>query len=132
MTLANCRSRLKSRLESIQGLKGHPYPPNVMPELPCAFPELSATILTDAGNRTSWMFKVILLLSEREASKGYEELDQYIDKSGNDRSIKTALEAGAVGDFVLVRSIDRAGLIEYRGREFYGAEFTVEVGDTGD
>jgi hypothetical protein len=130
MTLANCRSTLKSRLESIQGLKGHPYPPNAMPELPCAFPEFVATSLTDAGNRTSWMFKIILLLADREAHKGYEELDQYVDKSGNDRSIKQALESGGVGDFVLVRSCDRAGLISYRGQDFYGAEFTVEIGDT--
>ena len=65
-----------------------------------------------------------------DAEKGYENLDEYIDATDG-HSVKAALEANVENypvDYVVVKSCDDVGLVEFRGQRYYGAEFTVEVG----
>jgi len=134
MSIRTVRDKLKERLETIDGLTASPYPPNAIPRLPHAIVDWDAEAANyaQAGNATHWRFVILLLLAKFDAKRGYEGLDDYVEKTG-DKSIKAQLELGSdVGDWVYVTNCRNPGLIEYRraGQQFYGAEFIVLVGDT--
>jgi hypothetical protein len=131
MSIASVRANLANRIDQIEGMKGYAEPPNIIGEWPCVV--IGNVLKADyqqPGNLTNWQFQVVLLVEPaKDASEAYPNLDVYIDKRGT-KSIKAAIEGGGVGDYAYVRTCDYAGIIIYKDTRFYGAEFTVEVGDT--
>lgn len=135
MTIATVRAKLKERLEQISGLTAYAYPPNMLGKLPCAIVDYEAQTADyeQPGNTTIWRFRVLLLVLAWEADKGFEALDDYLEKTGS-KSIKANVEnnPSTVGDYCVVQRCENAGPIKYKSGDqvCYGAEFVVEVGDT--
>ena len=132
--ISTIREKLKERLETIGGLRGYAQPPNVIGNTPCAIVDWDpdAADYAQPGDLTIWSFRILLLLGKFDASKGYEEIDKYVAKTGP-KSIKYNVELGDdVGDYVYVQKCVNLGVIAYKnvGQQYYGAEFIVEVGDT--
>jgi len=134
MSIATVRTNLKLALEGVKGL--HPdtvykEPPSSMSAFPAAIIDFAkdAANYVEPGTGVEWHFKILLLLAEFDPDTAYESLDDYLERSG-DYSIKQKVDAYAVADYAWVKTADNVGLISYRGSNFIGAEFTVEVFDT--
>lgn len=132
MSIKDVRDKIKLGLSQIKGLTVHKEPPNNLAKFPCFvldWAEPAADYLTRPGNTCHWFFRGILILSERTSETAYASLDDYIDKTG-DNSIKENIEGQDVGDWVVVTSCERTGIIDFMGTEIYGAEFVIDVADT--
>ena len=134
MSLKTVRTKMAEKLGNINGLKAFAYPPNNLPQLPCAIVGLApdAADYQEPGDTTIWRLFVLLLLASYDADKAYNEMDDYLEKTG-EKSIKANLESGTdAADYVVVQRVQGVGPIAYRapGQLFYGAEFVVEAGDT--
>ena len=128
MSIAETRTWLKSRAESIKDMHGYTHPMQAY-DYPCIVFDIVGANYETPGV-TLVQFKAYLLAMAGDAEKGYEDLDEYIDATDG-HSVKAALEANVENypvDYVVVKSCDDVGLVEFRGQRYYGAEFTVEVG----
>ena len=127
--IADARKWLKSRAETIPGMRAYPEPGQAF-TYPCVVFDWSSPSADymEAGRSAKWGFKAWLLIFEGDPERGYESLDKYIDKTGL-YSVKAAME----GDYtnttfdVTVRTCDEAGAVIYQGQKYYGASFTVDV-----
>jgi hypothetical protein len=130
--IADARSWLKSRAETIPDMRAHPEPGQVN-TFPCiVFDWASGSPPTadyqQAGRSAKWTLKAYLLIMEGDPEQGYKSLDEYIETTGP-KSVKAALEGDPTNTTfdVTVVSCDEAGAVNYAGGKYYGASFTVTV-----
>ncbi len=132
MSIADVRSWLKSRAETIPGIRGYPEPGQAFTH-PCLIFDWAsgsppAADYRQPGDSARWGLKAYLLITGGDAAGGYTSLDKYIDTTGK-YSVKAALEGDPTNTTfdVSVISCDEAGAVVYAGAKYYGASFSVEV-----
>ncbi len=127
--IADARSWLKSRADTIPDVTGYPEPGQAF-TFPCLVFDWAtpAADYREAGNSAKWTFKAYLLVPGGDQESGYKSLDRYIDTTGK-WSVKAALEGDATNTTfdVSVVSCDEAGQVKLGAQLYYGALFTVEV-----
>jgi hypothetical protein len=130
--IADARKWLKSRAETIPGIKAHAEPGQSFTP-PCIVFDWSsgappAADYRQPGASARWGLKAYLLITTGDAHGGYASLDKYIETYG-EYSVKAALEGDRTNtNFdVSVISCDEAGAVVYAGGKYYGASFSVEV-----
>lgn len=130
-SITDVRSGLKTRFETIAGLKGYAVAP-ATPIVPCAFPLPAAIEYDEAMARGSdqLTFTLVLLLAKYSTEMDQSKLDAYLAGSGA-ASIKAAVEGdgtlGGACDWVRVARVTAYGQIEYNGVDYLGARLTAEV-----
>lgn len=132
MTIAVVRAAIGTALDTIASIE------TICNQVPDSIPKLPATVASleriryhktlDGCITQEW--RVLLLLAERDSKKAHDDLDPYLAVSGAD-SIKAVLEAAAIADGATVVTGENIGYIAYRGQTYIGAEFIVEVVETG-
>ena len=131
MSLSAVRTALKTNLETISGLTVHKEQPDIIPKLPAAIIELASANYESTLGKASvdWVFRVSLLIADRDSQTAHTTLDGYLARTGS-TSIKAAIESAAVGDFARVVRAENIGFGNYRSGVFVMAQFIVEVTDT--
>lgn len=132
MSLATIRAGLAVRLETIDGLRVYPYPPDSISELPCAY------ILPKGGDYDTtfdhgirYDFEVVLLLA-KGADVKYAQLniDNYINRTGA-KSVYAAIDGestlGGSCDVCRVARFSEYGGLEYAGTVFLGCKWALEI-----
>lgn len=134
-SLADIRTGLKNRLDTISGLNAHATAPGMV-VVPAAFPLPGTIEFDETMNRgvDSYTFTVRVLVGRAVDKVAQEKLDPYLAGSGTS-SIKAAIEgdgtlAGAA-DWTRVTRVSRYGDIDHAGEGYLGADFTVEVSPDG-
>ena len=132
---SDMRSRLKTRLETIAGLRAYAVVPD-KPETPAAIIRplrMDYQQSMGAGGANKVPFEIILLTplsSSNERSQAV--LDAYLDNSGT-YSLKAAIEGdktlGGTVDTLHVSGWRDYGVIEWVGVTYLGARVDVEVWD---
>lgn len=139
-TLTTILSAFKTRLETISGLKAYDTLPGNVNQLPAALVEWEETDYHQAmvDGLVSHTFKVRVLVAPQADTQAQTKLLGYLAPAGSG-SVKAAIEGGTpartlgetVPATVVVTRADRAMVYEYGGQKFLGAEWTVELSDTG-
>jgi hypothetical protein len=132
-TLAQLRDGLVDRLETIGSLKGvYPESPGQV-ETPGAIVRLGSPAITYARTMDGshdYSFSILLLVSVAQGSPAQSLLDGYLDPSGPD-SVYAAVDAdpdlGGVCDVATVTSVTNAGLVDWAGAQYLGAELSCTV-----
>ena len=135
-TLAQIRSGLKTRLDTISGLQTYAYLP-ATPTMPCAFVgsprEVEYHTAMQAG--VQWGFSVWALVSNAQPTEASQtQLDLFVSPTGT-TSIRAALETSTGIPQTLVAVVDDVVVDSCQGYSFYvteqgtyfGAEFTIRV-----
>ena len=132
MGIAAARAWLKSRAETIPGIRAYPEPGQAFTH-PCIIFDWSsgappAADYRQPGASAKWGLKAYLLITGGDAKGGYTSLDKYLDTTGQ-WSVKAALEGNRNNTTfdVNVISCDEAGAVVYQGGKYYGASFSIEV-----
>lgn len=132
MTIASVRDQFNTVLAAIASIKQvHDQVPDAAGKMPCTILSLESieTHATLTGSQTqSW--RILLLLAKRGAKAAVDDLDPYLAPSGSD-SMQAAIEGGTIGDDATLLTIENIGHLVYRDTTFIGAEFVVEVVETG-
>lgn len=142
------RQALAARLETIDGLRVHPYViGSISPPAAAIVPGLGSETSTsrpaidyDKSFRgavmMNFMVKVAVSATADEAAQ--KHLDAYLDV-GTDLSLKDALEADMeplyaddsdgdlIADSVLVKGVAHYGMIDWAGVSYLGADLHIEV-----
>ena len=131
MTLATIRTGLKTRLETISGLRVFERPPDSINQLPTAF------ILPLSGNYNYAMntgieynFEITVLVSRAaDVADAQTNIDPYIDRSGT-KSIYAAVDGdptlgGACSNCRVTDFRDYGGLA-YGGIEYLGVKLSLK------
>ena len=133
MGIAAIRDGIKTRLETIPGLRCHDtVPDSVMPPAVVVrpSPEQFATYDVALGGVRNLLFEVTLVVSKAWDRTAQDTLDSYIDPTGAN-SVYAAMEAGpTLGGIVAdayVRSASNYGMITWGTTAYLGCDFLVEV-----
>lgn len=133
-TLTQLRGGLADRLETITTLKGvYEESPGEV-NTPAAVIRPAQPFITYdtsvVGGSHDYQFSVLLLVSVAQGAGASDVLDPYLDPSGAD-SVHAAVHAdpdlGGVASSAAVTSVANAGLVEYGGVQYLGAELLVSV-----
>lgn len=134
--LKNAKDGLKTRLETMTGVRVINQPAETVSQFPVAI------VLTEdidyrqafSGNTFRGIWRVIVLISKGDWLQGFAELDNYlnpVDPGGGDpRSIKVAIETdrtlGGKVDWALVMRAENIGTRDLWGSIYIGADFLIE------
>ncbi len=131
-SLADARTGLAGRLQTIAGLRVEKRWPNVV-NTPAAIikPQKGDVWSRTAfSSRSSIFLEVVLLLSAQDLERAQDELDKYCDTSGA-KSIIAAIEGdttlGGKAEDVLIGEWRDSGEIEAGGLMFLGAALPIEI-----
>ncbi len=131
MTIAAVRTAIGTALSTISSIKSvNNQVPDSIPKMPATIAQLEqiryhATL--DGSIVQVW--RVLLLIGERDSKAAHDDLDPYLAVSGSD-SIKAAIEGASIGDNPTVTLAENVGFVVYRTQTFVGAEFIIEVPET--
>lgn len=130
-SIASVRTGLKTRLATITGLNAYALVP-MTPNLPAGLVEPRSIDFDVAMARGSdrATFDVVILVAESISELAQTQLDPYLAGSGS-QSVKAAIEGdptlGGAADWTRVIGVSSYGDIQYSGKLYLGARFTVEV-----
>lgn len=125
------RDGLKTRLQTISGLRVHDTAPSaISPPAAVIVPQTVDYDSTMARGSDAFAFDVFLLVSKAVDRVSQDKLDAYLAGSGVD-SVKAAVEGdqslGGVAHIARVAQARDYGAVEYGGISYLGAIFRVEV-----
>jgi hypothetical protein len=129
------KAGLKSRAETITGITGYDRPGGTL-NLPAVLILSGPIVFDETMGRGSdtLTFDALLLVAEPTLELAAEDLDPYLSGSGAS-SLKAALEDDTTPitgvDYVLVPQVTQYGDVEYAGKQYLGARFSVEVNCDG-
>lgn len=130
-SITDVRAGIKTRLATITGLNTYALIP-MTPNLPAAL-VMPRTIEFDesmARGSDLLTFDVLVLVTESITELAQSQLDPYLAGSGA-QSIKAAIEGdttlGGAADWTRVTGVSAYGDIQYSGKLYLGARFSVEV-----
>lgn len=132
MGIADARTKLKGRLDTITGIDNHAQVPDVVPKAPFTALGIEGVSYDETfGGAVTYHFRLLLCVAERDSKAAYDALDDYLETSGA-KSIKAAIEGDSVGaphpdDYAEVIEAENVGHLDYRGTTFIGAEFVINV-----
>lgn len=130
-SISAIRDGLKTRLETISGLRAHDtVPGQINPPAAVVRRRQINFDSTMARGSDDFLFTITLLIQFGENRNAQNQLDAYLAGSGT-LSIKAAIEGeqtlGGVVDFARVAQAGEDALMEYNGVEYLSVDFTVEV-----
>lgn len=132
-TLTQIRDGLKTRLDTIEGLRAHDTVPGQL-QPPAAVVEPGDPVVqfdtANARGLDTWTFKIRVFVAFQSDKHGQDKLDSFLAPSG-DSSVKAAVE----GDRTLGGTVADCRVVEARSYDSYvygnvtylGVEFTVTV-----
>lgn len=129
------RDGLKTRLDTISGLKVVRHLPEGSGEYPIAVIALAArrTPIVLGGSSFGADFLVHILISNAETDDAFDMLDTYIDPLGS-TSIEAAIDGdttlNAKADFAALTLVDNIGWRAFGGGWYVGADFHIGVTKT--
>jgi hypothetical protein len=130
-SIASVRTGLKTRLATITGLNAYAVVP-MTPNLPAGLvmPRSIDFDVSMARGSDLAVFDVLILVTESITELAQNQLDPYLAGSGS-QSVKAAIEGdptlGGAADWSRVTGVSAYGDIQYSGKLYLGARFTVEV-----
>lgn len=132
-SLYEIRAAIKSRLETIPGLRTHGSVPDAL-HPPCAYVGLLESVEFDVvmgRGADRWLIPVRVLVAKATDRAAQAKLDGYLAGSGAS-SLKAAIEAnggnlGGTAHTCRVVSIRDYGVTEHAGTPYLGAEMLVEI-----
>lgn len=139
-TLAQIRSGLKDRLETIAAFKDvHTYQVdagalNGFPTAIMLIEEAAYTTTAIGGTPMEVGFRVVVLVANMETPTGFETLDEFIDAQGTnsiDKAIEGGKNLGLTDVTAAVERVERIGIKEIGQGRFYGGDFLIRVVRTG-
>ena len=130
-SLTDIRDGLKTRLETISGLRVYSSQMDSIQNFPCAVLILDRLdyVIAVEGFSFQGAWRVLVLVDAAIRQDAYELMDEYLDPSGS-RSIEAAVYGdstlGGYVDGVVVRRASGIGPLPDLGATIIGATFTVE------
>lgn len=130
-TVAAIRDGLKTRLETISGLRAYDTVPGA-PNLPCAIvmPDGIAYDTTCGRGADTYAFLITVLVSDADSGLAQDALDGYCNGTGA-TSIKTAIEGeqtlGGLVSYARVVALRDYGTVKAGGVDYLGGVFMLEV-----
>lgn len=130
-SLTDIRDGLKTRLQTIAGLRVYSSQVDSINEFPCAVLILDRLdyVITVEGFSFEGTWRVLVLVDSAVRQDAYELLDEYLDPSGT-RSIEAAVYGdstlGGFVDGVVVRRAGSVGILPEISPTVLGATFYVE------
>lgn len=130
-TIAGIRDGLRTRLETISGLRVHDTVPGQI-NPPAAIVRRRRTDYdsTMARGSDDYEFVVTVFVQLASDPKAQDDLDAYLDGAGV-KSVKAAVEGdaslGGEVDFARVRQADADQVLEFAGVGYLGVDFIVDV-----
>ena len=130
-SLTDIRDGLKTRLETISGLRVYSSQMDSIQNFPCAVLILDRLdyVITVEGFSFEGTWRVLVLVDAAIRQDAYELMDDYLDPSGA-RSVEAAVYGdstlGGYADGVVVRRASGIGPLPDLGATIIGATFTVE------
>ena len=133
MLLADVRVGLKTRLETISGLRVSSKHP-AMANVPAAMIRRVGSPSRDTfSGRAHHNFEILVLVQAVDIDRAQAVLDLYTDLSGT-KSIRAALEAdntlGGAAEYIAVGDWDLDADVDYNDVQYLGAKLPVEVAVT--
>ncbi len=132
MGLAEIRSAVVAKLETIGGLRVYPEPPATVAEFPAviiASGGISAKYdQTLQGGGVRYSLDLLLLVDSGDAAESWDKLESYVGASGA-ASVKAALDGNLNGaaHWARVLAAAKVGEVGYRKGSYWGASFRLEV-----
>lgn len=127
MNVSTVMGQIGTRLRTISGLRVFDFPPDSLqpPAAVVAWPNVLTYDSTMARGADEATFEVHVLVGKAVDRSAQQQLSLYLDGSGS-KSIKTAIEAGTVGDSVRVSS-GAVSVMTVAGTDYLAATFDVDV-----
>lgn len=129
-SVSDIRDRLKTRLETIPGLRVHDtVPSQINPPVAVIRRRRIDFDSTMARGSDDFIFVVSLFVQLASDPHAQDALDEYLAGTGT-KSVKAAIEGAALGgdvDFARVTTAEEDGIIEYAGGSFLAVDFLVDV-----
>lgn len=130
-TVAQIRDGLKTRLDTISGLRGHArMPATLNPPAAVAYRRSTTPDATMDG-ADDWLFAITVFVQYTDEPTAQTNLDAYLAPSGAN-SIRAAIDAdgtlGGVVDYAVVQRIEADRIVEWSGIKYLAADLVIEVG----
>ena len=132
MIIADIRNGLKTRLETITGLRAYATIPDQFapPAAIVGMPTMVTYNKVFGGATHTLSYPVRILVGKATDRSAQERMEAYIDSTGSS-SIRAAIEGdtslGGAANVVRVLSAQGLGVYDMGGVSYLGCDFTVEV-----
>ena len=133
MSLIAVRDELAKRLDTLEGLRVYPIPPDTVPQLPAAVIQPGQPLAeyghTLSGSDVAYSFAVLLLTKSGDDQQAWQDLAAYLAPTGSGSvkaAVETAADTGPADWFRVLRATD-GGPITYRKAAYWAATFHVQA-----
>jgi len=133
MSLVSVRDELVKRLDTLDGLRVYPVPPDTVSQLPAAIIQLGQPLAeyghTLSGGDVTYHFAVLLLDQSGDDEQAWRDVAAYLAPTGGG-SVRAAV-ATATGsspaDWFRVLRATEGGRVTYRKESYWGVTFHVQA-----
>lgn len=131
-TIKQIRDALKTRLDSVSGLRVHDTVPSKINPPAAIIRRRSGPRPSTLGSAThDYTFAVTVITSLASDRLAQDKLDDYLSGSGA-AAIMAAIDAdpdlGSVVDYAQISDIEADEVFEYAGNTYLGADIVIDVG----
>lgn len=133
MSLVSVRDELVKRLETLNGLRVYPVPPDTVPQLPAAIVQPGQPLAeygrTLSGGDVTYNFAVLLLTQSGDDDQAWRDLAACLAPTGSG-SVRAAVATatdGSPADWFHVLRATEGGRVIYWKETCWGATFHVQA-----
>jgi hypothetical protein len=132
MNLADVRTQLAARLDTIDGLRCFAYrPPTIVPPAAWPAPESVTFDATYGRGSDEIALSVLVVVGKASERSAHDALEAYCDGTG-DRSVKAVVESGTYSAFDAVRVAGAEfDVVTIAGTDYLAALFDIEIAGPG-